>query len=35
MVTKLFDEFNAKMDQNIHRYLNMYIENNTQVESFD
>ncbi len=35
MVTKLFDEFNAKMDQNIHHYLNMYIENNTQVESFD
>lgn len=35
MVTKLFDEFNAKMDQNIQRYLNMYIENNNHVESFN
>lgn len=35
MVTKLFDEFNAKMEQNIYRYLNMYIENNSHVESFN
>lgn len=35
MVTKLFNEFNAKMDQNIHRYLNAYIENNQHIESFE
>lgn len=35
MVTKLFDEFNAKMDQNIHRYLNMYIQNNDYVQSYE
>ena len=35
MVTKLFNEFNAKMDQNIHRYLNAYIENNDYIESFE
>lgn len=35
MVTKLFNEFNAKMDQNIHRYLNAYIENNEHIESFE
>lgn len=35
MVTKLFNEFNAKMDQNIHRYLNAYIANNEHIESFE
>ena len=32
---ELFNEFNAKMDQNIHRYLNAYIENNEHIESFE
>lgn len=35
MVTKLFDEFNAKMDQNIRRYLNMYIQNNDYIHSYE
>lgn len=35
MVNKLFNEFNAKMDQNIHRYLNAYIANNTHIENFE
>lgn len=35
MVNKLFDEFNAKMDQNIHRYLNMYIVNNNYIQSYE
>lgn len=35
MVTKLFNEFNAKMDQNIHRYLNAYIANNQHIENFE
>ena len=35
MVTKLFNEFNAKMDQNIHRYLNAYIENNNYIETYE
>ncbi len=35
MVTKLFNEFNAKMDQNIHRYLNAYIENNNYIENYE
>lgn len=35
MVTKLFDEFNAKMDQNIRRYLNMYIQNNDYIQSYE
>lgn len=35
MVTKLFDEFNAKMEQNIKRYLNMYIANSGHIESYN
>lgn len=35
MVTKLFNEFNAKMDQNIRRYLNMYIANSDYIESYE
>ena len=34
MVTKLFDEFNVKMDQNIQRYLNLYIANNQHIETY-
>ena len=28
MVKKLFDEYNAKIEQNINEYLNMYVKNN-------
>lgn len=35
MVTKLFNEFNAKMDQNIRRYLNMYIANSDYIENYE
>ena len=35
MVTKLFDEFNVKMDQNIQRYLNLYIANNQHIETYN
>ncbi len=35
MVTKLFNEFNAKMDQNIRRYLNMYVANNSYIENYE
>ena len=34
MVTKLFDEFNVKMEQNMRRYLNMYIANNSHIENY-
>ncbi len=34
MVTKLFEEFNAKMTSNIHQYLNMYIINNELVPTY-
>lgn len=35
MVTKLFEEFNKKMTQNINQYLNLYVINNNHVQSFD
>ena len=31
MVDKLFEEFNARMQMNIHKYLNMYVANNSYV----
>ena len=34
MVTKLFDEFNVKMEQNMRRYLNMYSANNSHIENY-
>lgn len=34
MVTKLFDEFNAKMTSNIHQYLNMYVISNELVPTY-
>mgnify|MGYP006985822252 CR=1 FL=1 len=34
MVTKLFEEFNAKMTSNIHQYLNMYVINNELVPTY-
>ena len=35
MVQKLFDEFNIKMEENIHKYLNMYVANNTYIHTYD
>lgn len=35
MVQKLFDEFNVKMEENIHKYLNMYVANNTYIHTYD
>lgn len=34
MVNKLFEEYNAKMDQNIRRYLNMHVQNNEYIQSY-
>lgn len=34
MVTKLFDEFNNRMTQNIHQYLNMYVKNNDHIQEY-
>lgn len=35
MVQKLFDEFNAKMEQNIHQYLNLYVNNNSHIQTYN
>jgi hypothetical protein len=34
MVYKLFDEFNLQMEQNIHQYLNMYVQNNNYIQQY-
>jgi len=34
MVTKLFEEFNIRMERNINQYLNMYIENNNYIQEY-
>lgn len=34
MVTKLFDEFNIRMERNVHQYLNMYIENSDYIQEY-
>ena len=34
MVYKLFDEFNMRMEQNIHQYLNMYVKNNNDITEY-
>ena len=34
MVYKLFDEFNMRMEQNIHQYLNMYVKNNNNITEY-
>lgn len=34
MVYDLFNDFNQRMDYNIHKYLNMYIANDTSVQSY-
>ncbi len=35
MVTKLFDEFNLRMEQNIHEYLNLYVQNNSYIREYN
>lgn len=35
MVKKLFDEYNAKMEQNINEYLNMYVKNNYSIKEYN
>lgn len=35
MVRKLFDEYNAKMEQNINEYLNMYVKNNYSIKEYN
>lgn len=35
MVDKLFKEFNARMQENIHKYLNMYIDNSFSVTDYE
>ena len=35
MVYKLFDEFNKRMEQNIHEYLNMYVKNNYSIKEYN
>ncbi len=35
MVQKLFNDFNARMEQNIHEYLNMYVKNNNTVKEYN
>lgn len=34
MVQKLFEEFNTRMAQNIHQYLNMYVQNNQVIQEY-
>ena len=35
MVKKLFDEYNAKIEQNINEYLNMYVKNNYSIKEYN
>lgn len=35
MVDKLFTEFNIQMDQNIRKYLNMYVMDNNHIQTYD
>lgn len=35
MVQKLFNDFNARMEQNIHEYLNMYVINNNTIKEYN
>ncbi|MDR1693819.1 MAG: hypothetical protein LBR70_01305 [Lactobacillaceae bacterium] len=35
MVYKLFDEFNARMEQNIRQYLNMYVKDNKVIKEYN
>ena len=35
MVEKLFEEFNARMQMNINKYLNMYIADSQYIQDYD
>ena len=35
MVDKLFEEFNTRMQANIHKYLNMYVANSSFVTDYE
>ena len=35
MVEKLFDEFNARMQMNINKYLNMYIADSDYIQDYE
>lgn len=35
MVNKLFEDFNRRMEQNIHEYLNMYVKNNYSIKEYN
>ena len=35
MVQKLFVEFNQRMEQNIHEYLNMYVKNDYSIKEYN
>ena len=35
MVDKLFEEFNARMQMNVNKYLNMYIEDNQFIAEYE
>ena len=34
MVYDLFNDFNQRMDYNIHKYLNMYIANDNSIQNY-
>lgn len=34
MVPKLFDEFNLRMERNIHQYLNMYVQDSNYIQEY-
>lgn len=35
MVEKLFDEFNVKMEENIRKFLNMYVADNNYIHTYN
>ncbi|MBQ2883733.1 MAG: hypothetical protein IJE43_08195 [Alphaproteobacteria bacterium] len=35
MVTKLFEQFNERMEKNIYEYLNMYVKNNYSIKEYE
>ena len=35
MVYKLFEQFNQRMENNIHEYLNMYVKNNYSIKEYN
>lgn len=35
MVQKLFNDFNTRIERNIHEYLNMYVKNNNTIKEYN